>query len=97
VMSPTIKTDDSKQEAIVFRGKNFNIFKLRIQAKLRSKGLWTIVSGNTTGSDAGSTSDFDAKEAKAFTILVNALDDDNLAYVAHVTTSAAVWKLLIER
>ncbi|CAK4908825.1 unnamed protein product, partial [Aphanomyces euteiches] len=36
-------------------------------------------------------------EAKAFTILVNALDDDNLAYVAHVTTSAAVWKLLIER
>ncbi|KAH9101741.1 hypothetical protein AeMF1_021597 [Aphanomyces euteiches] len=96
-MSPTIKTDDSKQEAIVFRGKNFNIFKLRIQAKLRSKGLWTIVSGDTTVSDAASTSDFDAKEAKAFAILVNALDDDNFAYVAHVTTSAAVWKLLIER
>ncbi|KAH9120170.1 hypothetical protein AeMF1_007526, partial [Aphanomyces euteiches] len=96
-MSPTIKTDDSKQEAIFFRGKNFNIFKLRIQAKLRSKGLWTIVSGNTTASEAASTSDFDAKEAKAFAILVNALDDDNLAYVAHVTTSVAVWKLLIER
>ncbi|KAH9107622.1 hypothetical protein LEN26_014249 [Aphanomyces euteiches] len=96
-MRPTIKTDDSKQEAIVFRGKNFNIFKLRIQAKLRSKGLWTIVSGDTTASDAGSTSDFDAKEAKAFAILVNALDDDNLAYVAHVTTSAAVWKFLIKR
>ncbi|CAK4848378.1 unnamed protein product [Aphanomyces euteiches] len=96
-MSPTIKTDDSKQEAIVFRGKNFNIFKLRIQAKLRSKGLWTIVSGDITASDAASTSDFDAKEAKAFAILVNALDDDNLAYVAHVTTSAAVWKFLIKR
>ncbi|CAK5045402.1 unnamed protein product [Aphanomyces euteiches] len=96
-MSPTIKTDDSKQEAIVFRGKNFNIFKLRIQAKLRSKGLWTIVSGDTTVSGAASTSDFDAKEAKAFAILVNALDDDNFAYVAHVTTSAAEWKLLIER
>ncbi|CAK4782601.1 unnamed protein product, partial [Aphanomyces euteiches] len=96
-MSPTIETDDSKQEAIVFRGKNFNIFKLRIQAKLRSKGLWTIVSGDITASDAASTSDFDAKEAKAFAILVNALDDDNLAYVAHVTTSAAVWKFLIKR
>ena len=83
-----------KQEPIVFRGKNFNIFKLRIQAKLRSKGLWKIVNGEET---AASDTGFDSKEAKAFDLLVNALDDDNLAYVAHVGTSSEVWKLLTDR
>ncbi|KAF0688955.1 hypothetical protein As57867_019462, partial [Aphanomyces stellatus] len=41
-MSPT--TSNDKPEALVFRGANFNLFKVRIQAKLRSKGLWRVVS-----------------------------------------------------
>ncbi|RHY24082.1 hypothetical protein DYB32_008983 [Aphanomyces invadans] len=41
-MSPTTK-DNIKADPIVFRDANFNIFKVRIQAKLRSKNLCTIV------------------------------------------------------
>ncbi|RHY20854.1 hypothetical protein DYB32_009947, partial [Aphanomyces invadans] len=94
-MSPTTN-DNIKAEPIVFRGANFNIFKVRIQAKLRSKNLWTIVNGDEKRTD-DNAAEFDPKEGKAFDLLVNSLDDDNLAYVSHVATSAEVWKLLIDR
>ncbi|ETV92597.1 hypothetical protein H310_13054, partial [Aphanomyces invadans] len=41
-MSPTTN-DNIKADPIVFRDANFNIFKVRVQAKLRSKNLCTIV------------------------------------------------------
>ncbi|ETV89900.1 hypothetical protein H310_15259 [Aphanomyces invadans] len=83
-MSPTTN-DNIKAEPIVFRGANFNIFKVRIQAKLRSKNLWTIVNGDEKRTD-DNAAEFDPKEGKAFDLLVNSLDDDNLAYadVSHV-------------
>ncbi|KAF0710099.1 hypothetical protein As57867_005639, partial [Aphanomyces stellatus] len=94
-MSPT--TSDDKPEALVFRGANFNLFKVRIQAKLRSKGLWRVVSGEQARDPDDEDDDFDTKEDKAYDLLVNALDDDNLAYVSHVTTSKQVWDLLVTR
>ncbi|KAF0689588.1 Aste57867_18977 [Aphanomyces stellatus] len=81
-MSPTT-TNYDKPEAHIFRGTNFNLYKVRIQAKLRSKGQYNIVNGEETKNDEG---DFDSNEDKAFDLLVNFLNDDNLAYVAHVTT-----------
>ncbi|KAF0711174.1 hypothetical protein As57867_005351, partial [Aphanomyces stellatus] len=84
-MSPTIthaKKEDKSNFLTFDRGK-FNIYKVRIQAKLRGKGLWTVVSGEYT--------------RRAFDILVNSLDDDNLAYVSHVTTSKEVWDMLVTR
>ncbi|KAF0731843.1 hypothetical protein Ae201684P_005852 [Aphanomyces euteiches] len=96
-MSPTTKSEDTKQEPIVFRGKNFDDFKLRIQAKLRSKGLWNIVNGSETPASDTNDTNFETKEAKAFDLLVNALDDEYLTYVTHVGTSSKVWKLLTDR
>ncbi|KAF0706859.1 hypothetical protein As57867_006667, partial [Aphanomyces stellatus] len=99
VMSPTIthaKKED-KSTSLIFDGGKFNIYKVRIQAKLRGKGLWTVVSGEYTREDAEDEDDFDSKEDKAFDILVNSLDDDNLAYVSHVTTSKEVWDMLVTR
>ncbi|RHY22431.1 hypothetical protein DYB32_009508 [Aphanomyces invadans] len=49
-----------------------------------------------TGEEAEDDDDYGSKEDKAFDILVNSLDDDNLAYVSHVTTSKAVWDLLVK-
>ncbi|RHY11663.1 hypothetical protein DYB25_013706 [Aphanomyces astaci] len=91
-MSPTtdISKDNNKAQPLVFRGANFNIFKVRIQAKLRSKGLWKVVNGDEQRDD-DEDEDYDSKEDKAFDLLVNSLDDNNLAYVSHVTTSTAVW------
>ncbi|RHY32377.1 hypothetical protein DYB32_002637, partial [Aphanomyces invadans] len=86
-----------KFNSVIFAGANFNIYKVRIQAKLRSKGLWEVVSGEETGEEAEDDDDYDSKEDKAFDILVNSLDDDNLAYVSHVTTSKEVWDLLVKR
>ncbi|KAH9114804.1 hypothetical protein AeMF1_008350 [Aphanomyces euteiches] len=96
-MSPTTKSEDTKQEPIVFRGKNFDDFKLRIQAKLRSKSLWNIVNGSETPASDTNDTNFETKEAKAFDLLVNALDDEYLTYVTHVGTSSKVWKLLTDR
>ncbi|KAF0689405.1 hypothetical protein As57867_019079, partial [Aphanomyces stellatus] len=99
VMSPTIthaKKED-KSTSLIFDGGKFNIYKVRIQAELRGKGLWTVVSGEYTREDAEDEVDFDSKEDKAFDILVNSLDDDNLAYVSHVTTSKEVWDMLVTR
>ncbi|KAF0707811.1 hypothetical protein As57867_006518, partial [Aphanomyces stellatus] len=98
-MSPTIthaKKED-KSNSLIFDGEKFNIYKVRIQAKLRGMGLWTVVSGEYTREDADDEDDFDSKEDKAFDILVNSLDDDNLAYVSHVTTSKEVWDMLVTR
>ncbi|RHZ32896.1 hypothetical protein DYB37_013202, partial [Aphanomyces astaci] len=76
-MSPTtdISKGNNKAQPLVFRGANFNIFKVRIQAKLRSKGLWKVVNGDEQRDD---DEDYDSKEDKAFDLLVNSLDDDNL-------------------
>ncbi|KAF0692800.1 Aste57867_16154 [Aphanomyces stellatus] len=96
-MSPTIthaKKED-KSNSLISDGGKFNIYKVRIQAKLRGKGLWTVVSGEYTREDAEVEDDFDSKEDKAFDILVNSLDDDNLAYASHVTTE--VWDMLVTR
>ncbi|RHY49425.1 hypothetical protein DYB34_014113, partial [Aphanomyces astaci] len=97
-MSPTtdISKDNNKAQPLVFRGANFNIFKVRIQAKLRSKGLWKVVNGDEQRDD-DEDEDYDSKEDKAFDLLVNSLDDDNLANVSHVRTSTEVWQLLVER
>ncbi|ETW00893.1 hypothetical protein H310_06556 [Aphanomyces invadans] len=54
-------------------------------------------SGEETGEEAEDDDDYGSKEDKAFDILVNSLDDDNLAYVSHMTTSKAVWDLLVKR
>ncbi|ETV65388.1 hypothetical protein H257_17879 [Aphanomyces astaci] len=87
-MSPTIThAKEEKVKSLVFVGVNFNIYKVCIQANLRSKGLWKVVSGEDTRDDADDEDDYDSKEDKAFDILVNSLDDDNLAYVSHVSTS----------
>ncbi|KAF0712004.1 hypothetical protein As57867_004929, partial [Aphanomyces stellatus] len=98
-MSPTIThLKEGKANSLVFAGVNFNIYKVRIQAKLRGKGLWKVVIGeDTRDDDADDDDEFDSKEDKAFDILVNSLDDDNLAYVSHVTTSKEVWDLLVTR
>ncbi|RHY39537.1 hypothetical protein DYB38_012090, partial [Aphanomyces astaci] len=97
-MSPTIThAKEEKAKSLVFAGVNFNIYKVRIQAKLRSKGLWKVVSGEDTRDDADDEDDSDSKEDKAFDILVNSLDDDNLAYVSHVSTSKEVWDMLVTR
>ncbi|KAF0682487.1 Aste57867_25392 [Aphanomyces stellatus] len=98
-MSPTTThLKEGKANSLVFAGVNFNIYKVRIQAKLRGKGLWKVVSGeDTRDDDADDDDEFDSKEDKAFDILVNSLDDDNLAYVSHVTTSKEVWDLLVTR
>ncbi|KAF0710785.1 Aste57867_5470 [Aphanomyces stellatus] len=98
-MSPTTThLKEGKANSLVFAGVNFNIYKVRIQAKLRGKGLWKVVSGEDTRDyDADDDDEFDSKEDKAFDILVNSLDDDNLAYVSHVTTSKEVWDLLVTR
>ncbi|KAF0706811.1 hypothetical protein As57867_006678, partial [Aphanomyces stellatus] len=98
-MSPTIthaKKED-KSTSLIFDGGKFNIYKVRIQAKLRGKGLWTVVRGEYTREDAEDEDDFDSTVDKAFDILVNSLDDDNLAYVSHVTTSKEVWDMLVTR
>ncbi|RHZ18969.1 hypothetical protein DYB37_013574 [Aphanomyces astaci] len=94
-MSPTtdISKDNNKAQPLVFRGANFDIFKVRIQAKLRSKGLWKVVNGNEQRDD-DEDEDYDSKEDKAFDLLVNSLDDNNLAYVSHVTTSTAAFVLV---
>ncbi|KAF0707291.1 hypothetical protein As57867_006618, partial [Aphanomyces stellatus] len=99
VMSPTTThLKEGKANSLVFAGVNFNIYKVRIQAKLRGKGLWKVVSGeDTRDDDADDDDEFDSKDDKAFDILVNSLDDDNLAYVSHVTTSKEVWDLLVTR
>ncbi|RHY25815.1 hypothetical protein DYB32_008083 [Aphanomyces invadans] len=97
-MSPTTThLKEEKSNSLVFAGANFNIYKVRIQAKLRSKSLWKVVSGEETGEEAEDDDDYDSKEDKAFDILVNSLDDDNLVYVSHVTTSKEVWDLLVKR
>ncbi|KAF0689184.1 hypothetical protein As57867_019266, partial [Aphanomyces stellatus] len=98
-MSPTTThLKEGKANSLVFAGVNFNIYKVRIQAKLGGKGLWKVVSGeDTRDDDADDDDEFDSKEDKAFDILVNSLDDDNLAYVSHVTTSKEVWDLLVTR
>ncbi|CAK4612502.1 unnamed protein product [Aphanomyces euteiches] len=61
--------------------------------------LWPLNIANGSETVASGTSDtsFENKEAKAFDLLVNALDDKTLAYVAHVGTSSEVRKLLIDR
>ncbi|ETV90456.1 hypothetical protein H310_14756 [Aphanomyces invadans] len=84
VVSPTTD-DDIKAELIVFRG-DFNIFKVRIHAKLRSKNVWTIVGDEKRTDDYAA--EFDPMEGKAFDLLVNSLD--NLSFVSHVLTSAEV-------
>jgi len=89
-------TNNDKQEALVFRGINFNLYKVRIQAKLRRKGLWKIVNGEATKDNDDDDDDLDSKEDKAFDLLVHSLDDDNLAYVAHMVSSQEVWKLLLD-
>ncbi|KAF0710421.1 Aste57867_5538 [Aphanomyces stellatus] len=64
VMSPTIthaKKED-KSTSLIFDGGKVNIYKVRIQAKLRGKGLWTVVSGEYTREDAEDEDDFDSKE-----------------------------------
>ncbi|CAK4654269.1 hypothetical protein AeMF1_020433 [Aphanomyces euteiches] len=96
-MSPTAKSEDTKQEPIVSRGKNFDIFKLRMRAKLRSKGFWNIVNSSETPASDTNDPNIETKEAKAFDLLVNAFDDENLAYVAHVGTLSEVWNLLTNR
>jgi len=96
-MSPTTDMDDQKPDIIYFRGVNFNIFKLRMQAKMRSKGLWKVVNGEETQNNASNPDEYQTKEDKAYDMLINALDDDNLAYVSHAETSAEAWELLIDR
>ncbi|RHY22437.1 hypothetical protein DYB32_009676 [Aphanomyces invadans] len=88
----TTHLKEEKSNSLVFAVANFNIYMVRIQAKIRSKGLRKVVSGEVTGEEAD---DYDSKEERAFDILVNSLDDDNLAYVSHVTTSKEVWDLHI--
>ncbi|RQM30572.1 hypothetical protein B5M09_013507 [Aphanomyces astaci] len=71
-MSPTIThAKEEKVKSLVFVGVNFNIYKVCIQANLRSKGLWKVVSGEETRDDADDEDDCDSKEDKAFDILVN--------------------------
>ncbi|KAF0692817.1 Aste57867_16141 [Aphanomyces stellatus] len=72
-MSPTTThLKEGKANSLVFAGVNFNFYKVRIQAKLRGKGLWTVVSGeNTRDDDAEDDDEFVSKEDKAFDILVN--------------------------
>ncbi|KAF0688975.1 Aste57867_19514 [Aphanomyces stellatus] len=79
-MSPTTThLKEGKANSLVLAGVNFNIYEVRIQAKLRGKGLWKVVSGeDTRDDDADDDDEFDSKEDKAFDILVNSLDDDNL-------------------
>ncbi|KAF0684094.1 hypothetical protein As57867_023836, partial [Aphanomyces stellatus] len=74
------------------------LFDQVAECNVLGKGLWTVVSGEyTRDDDADDDDEFDSKEDKAFDILVNSLDDDNLAYVSHVTTSKEVWDLLVTR
>ncbi|RQM20205.1 hypothetical protein B5M09_012772 [Aphanomyces astaci] len=96
-MSPTtdIFKDNNKAQPLVFRGANFDIFKVRIQAKLRSKGLWKVVNGDEQ-SDDDDDEDYDSEEEDEFDLLVNSPDDDNLAYVSHVATSTEVRQLLVD-
>ncbi|RHY97780.1 hypothetical protein DYB37_012693 [Aphanomyces astaci] len=96
-MSPTtdIFKDNNKAQPLVFRGANFDIFKVRIQAKLRSKGLWKVVNGDEQRDD-DDDEDYDSEEEDEFDLLVNSPDDDNLAYVSHVATSTEVWQLLVD-
>ncbi|ETW04147.1 hypothetical protein H310_04503 [Aphanomyces invadans] len=62
-MSPTTThLKEEKSNSLVFAGANFNIYKVRIQAKLRSKGLWKVVSGEETGEEAEDDDDYDSKE-----------------------------------
>ncbi|RHY48349.1 hypothetical protein DYB34_011872 [Aphanomyces astaci] len=72
--------DNNKAQPLVFRGANFDIFKVRIQAKLRSKGLWKVVNGDEQRDD-DDDEDYDSEEEDEFDLLVNSPDDDNLAYL----------------
>jgi gag-polypeptide of LTR copia-type len=86
---------EEKKDVLLFRGMNLNVFKTRMQVKLKTKGLWQVVSGEGDGSD--SNDDTNAKEHKAFNILIDSLDDDNIVFVCHLKASSDIWKLLIER
>ncbi|RHZ10627.1 hypothetical protein DYB37_013890, partial [Aphanomyces astaci] len=93
-MSPTQQEPGnlSAKDKICFRGSNFNAYKTRIQAKLKAAGLWTTVLGHEDDDDEA-----EEKENKAFNVIINSLDDDNVAYVCHLKLVSDAWALLTER
>ncbi|RLO11399.1 hypothetical protein DYB28_010278 [Aphanomyces astaci] len=76
-MSPTQQESGnlSAKDKICFRGSNFNVYKTRIQAKLKAAGLWTTVLGHEDDDDEA-----EEKANKAFNVIIKPLDDDNVAY-----------------
>ncbi|RHY17617.1 hypothetical protein DYB25_012858 [Aphanomyces astaci] len=93
-MSPTQQESGnlSAKDKICFRGSNFNVYKTRIQAKLKAAGLWTTVLGHEDDDDEA-----EEKANKAFNVIIKPLDDDNVAYVCHLKLVSDVWALLTER
>ncbi|TPX53196.1 DNA-directed DNA polymerase [Powellomyces hirtus] len=77
-----------------FTGKNFHLWKFKMQAMLKAKSLWSAIE-RTLPLD---TADQDAcrKEEKAMAALVLWLGDEQLMHVQNAATAAEVWRKLKE-
>ena len=75
-----------------FRGENFFLFKARVQAELRTFGLWNVMSGveerpAEEAENGAKAAAWDKKEEVCKSVLFRAVTDDVLLHIVDKQTS----------
>ncbi|CAN6446185.1 unnamed protein product [Victoria cruziana] len=85
------------KEFPIFNGNNYDSWRIRMRAYLKSQGLWDLVEGDSSKGEGVEAKEMAMKDGKALSIILEAIPESVVPCLEDAMTSKEAWTILNQK